>query len=255
MEILADQNYIFKVYDGMCSDTFDINDVKDFFVKDIIDLKKNQSIEELNITLITDRNRYINKTFKINKTYKNKNPIVMFSRNRRFVMNNKNVILDNKTLYSIFNITKNQWGYSYFRCKKGSICYKNPIVLDIINISTSKIENNIENIVEKHYDCRNNDIKLMREIQYKRNLTYYEEIENDIDCNMLKYKYRKNCIKYVNTKNITLYSKRYNIKSNYINSNYTNECMEYIYELIYIRTHFAYYGHHNFYIKMINTFC
>jgi hypothetical protein len=255
MEILTDQNYIFKVYDGMCSDTFDINDIKDFFVKDIIDLNRNESIEELNIGLMTDRNRYINKTFKINKTYKNKNPIIMFSRNRRFAMNNKNVILDNKTLYSIYNITKNQWGYSYFRCKRGFICYKNPIVLDIINVTTSLIKNNIEEIVEKQYDCRNNDVSLMRELHYKRNLTYHEEIEDDIDCNMLKDKYKEKCIKYVNTKNITLYSDKYDVKFSYNNSKYTNDCMEYIYDLIFIRRNCEYYGDQKFYIKIINALC
>ena len=255
MEILADQNYIFKVYDGICSDTFDINDVKDFFVKNIIDLNRNKSIEELNIGLITDRNRYINKTFKINKTYKNKNPIIMFSRNRIFAMNNKNVILDNKTLYSIYNITKNQWGYSYFRCEKGSICYKTPFVLDIINVSTSTIKNNIEEIIEKHYDCRKNDVLLMRELHYKRNLTYHEEIEDDIDCNILKYKYREKCIKYVNTKNITLYSNKYDLKFRYNNSKYTNDCMEYIYDLISIRKNYEYYGEQKLYIKIITALC
>jgi len=255
MEILADQNYIFKLYDGMCSDTFDINDVKDFFVIDIIDLNRNESIKELNIGLMTNRNKYINKTFKINKTYKNKNPIIMFSRNSRFAMNNKNVILDNKTLYSIYNITKNQWGHPYFRCKRGFICYKNPIVLDIINITTSTIKNNIEKIVEKQYDCRNNDISLMRELHYKRNLTYHEEIEDDIDCNMLKYKYRDKCIKYVNTKNITLYSNKYDIKFSYNNSKYSNNCMEYIYDLISIRSNIEYYGNQKYYVRKINALC
>jgi len=168
MEVLVDQNYIFKLYDGICSDTFDINDVKDFFVKDIIDLNKNKLIEKMSIMLISNKNIHINKTFKINKTYKNKAPIIMFSRNKIFAMNNKNVLLDNKTIYSIYNITKNRWGYSYFRCKKGFICYKNPFVLDIINVSTSTIKNNIEEeIIEKQYDCRNDDISLMRELHYK----------------------------------------------------------------------------------------
>jgi hypothetical protein len=254
MEVLVNKYEISNLYGGLCSDNYDINDVKYFVVKNITNLDNNEILKEINIKYgykCLEVNKR-NKTYIINEKYYNNYPIITFTKNKMFAIDNMNILLEDNIYYDVIKNTKNNWITSDFRCEFNIPCGKRGIYIDYLNITNITESNGIESIVEKNYDCRNKDgLKLMREIKYKRNISYKEEIENYKDCIVLINKYKNDCIKYVKTKNVTIYSNNYDNELIYNNTNYTDECVEI---MIKIQNEFSWNKRQN-YIDLMNEKC